>query len=76
MELYYEVSLSAYILLHEVIKELKIYDTFEESRQNGNYKKILQRCNQIIETRYSEVKQKILKLYIETILINENGKVV
>ena len=73
MELHYEVSLSAYILLHEAIKELDIKEPLENSRQNGNIKRILKRCNHIIESRYSSVKQTVLKSYITNILENETG---
>jgi|APLow6443716910_1056828.scaffolds.fasta_scaffold430196_2 hypothetical protein len=68
MELYYETSLSAYILLQEVEKELNIRETPEESRRNGNFKKILMRCNKVIEKRYTNEEQQIkLKTYIENI---------
>ncbi|MFZ1289985.1 MAG: hypothetical protein WAR79_07835 [Melioribacteraceae bacterium] len=68
MELYYETSLSAYILLQEVEKELNFRETPEESRRNGNFKKILMRCNKVIEKRYANEEQQIkLKTYIENI---------
>ncbi len=68
MELSYETSLSAYILLKEVERELNIKETPEESRRNGNFKKILMRCNKIIEKRYHNEEQQIkLKTYIENI---------
>jgi hypothetical protein len=68
MELSYETSLSAYILLQEVERDLNIKETPEESRRNGNFKKILLRCNKIIERRYPNEEQQIkLKTYIENI---------
>lgn len=68
MELYYETSLSAYILLQEVERELNIKETPEESRRNGNFKRILMRCNRVIEKRYPNEEQQIkLKTYIENI---------
>lgn len=68
MKLFYETSLSAYILLQEVEQQLNIKETPEESRQNGNFKRILMRCNKIIEKRYhSEEKQIRLKTYVENI---------
>ena len=72
MELYYETSLSAYILLHEVSKELGIKETPKESRKNGNFKRILIRCNKIIEKRYPKMEQQIkLKTYIENIFVQD-----
>ncbi len=68
MELYYETSLSAYILLQEVKKELDIRETPEESLKNGNYKKIIKRCYKVIEERYPDLKnQERLKHYISNI---------
>jgi hypothetical protein len=72
MELFYETSLSAYILLQEVAKELDIKETPEESRRNGNFKRILLRCNKIIEKRYPNEEQQIkLKTYIENIFYQD-----
>jgi hypothetical protein len=72
MELFYETSLSAYILLQEVVKELNIKETPEESRRNGNFKRILLRCNKVIEKRYPIEEQQIkLKTYIENIFFQD-----
>jgi hypothetical protein len=72
MELFYETSLSAYILLQEVVKELNIKETPEESRRNGNFKRILMRCNKVIEKRYPNEEQQIkLKTYIENIFFQD-----
>ena len=68
MELFYETSLSAYILLQEVARDLNIKEAPEESRRNGNFKRILMRCNKIIEKRYASEEQQIkLKTSIENI---------
>ena len=68
MELFYETSLSAYILLQEVLKEMGIKETPAESKKNGNFKKILFRCNKVIERRYKDDEKQIkLKTYIENI---------
>jgi hypothetical protein len=65
---HYETSLSAYILLQEVIKELNIRDTLEECSRNGKIKRILLRCNRIIAKRYPQKEQQIkLRTYIENI---------
>jgi hypothetical protein len=72
MELFYETSLSAYILVQEVTKELNIKETPEESRRNGNFKRILMRCNKIIERRYPNVEHQIkLKTYIENVFYQD-----
>ena len=72
MELSYETSLSAYILLQEVERELNIKETPEESRRNGNFKIILLRCNKIIEKKYPNEEQQIkLKTYIENIFFQD-----
>ena len=72
MELFYETSLSAYILMQEVVRDLNIKETPEESRRNGNFKKILMRCNKIIEKRYQSEEQQIkLKTYIENIFYQD-----
>ena len=68
MELYYETSLSAYILIQEVIKDLNIKETLEESKKNGNFKRIMRKCEKIVEKRYPHKEQQIkLKTYIENI---------
>lgn len=68
MKLIYETSLSAYILLDEVTRELNIKEAPKESRKNGNIKKIMMNCNKVIEKRYSSVEQQIkLKTHIENI---------
>jgi hypothetical protein len=68
MELYYETSLSAYILLNEITKELNIKENPEESLRNGNFKRILMQCNKVIEKRYNKKEQQIkIKTYIENI---------
>ena len=73
MELYYETSLSAYILLQEVIKDMKIKESLEESRKNGNFKRILLKCNKVIEKRYPQKEQQIkLRTYIENIFSQIN----
>ncbi len=72
MELYYETSLSAYILLQEVERELNIKETPQESRKNGNFKKILKYCDNIIEKRYPNQEHQIkLKTYIENIFYQD-----
>ncbi|MEE9430575.1 MAG: hypothetical protein V3V16_06010 [Melioribacteraceae bacterium] len=68
MELHYETSLSAYILLNEIEKDLGIKETPEESRKNGNFKRILKYCNRVIEKRYTSQEHQIrLKTYVENI---------
>ena len=73
MELYYETSLSAYILIQEAIKELNIKETLEDSSKNGNFKRILRKCEKTIEQRYPHKEEQIkLKTYIENIFSRIN----
>ncbi len=68
MELYYETSLSAYILIREVSKELNINESPEESKKNGNAQKIIKECYRKIEKRYPEKEdQEKLKKYISNV---------
>jgi len=68
MEFYYETSLSAYILLQEVNKQLDIHESPEESKKNGNDKRIIKKCFKVIEERYPDFKeQEKIKHYIENI---------
>ncbi len=65
METYYTPSISAYILLNEVLDLLKIEETPEKSVRNGNVNKIISSCNKIIEHNYSDGNVKeLLKYYI------------
>ncbi len=65
METYYTPSISAYILLNEVLDLLKIEETPEKSVRNGNVSKIISSCNKIIEHNYSDGNVKeLLKYYI------------
>ncbi|MCP5060958.1 MAG: hypothetical protein GY936_00640 [Ignavibacteriae bacterium] len=72
MELHYETSLSAYILLKEVETDLNITETPQESRKNGNFRRILKYSNRIIERRYPNQDHQIkLKTYIENIFFQD-----
>jgi len=72
MELNYETSLSAYILLKEVETDLNITETPQESRKNGNFRRILKYSNRIIEKRYPNQEHQIkLKTYIENIFFQD-----
>jgi len=65
MNTYYELSITAYILLQEVTKSLNIFEAPEVSVANGNLSRIIQSCNELIEA--NEPKQKtreLLKYYI------------
>jgi hypothetical protein len=78
MEAYYDASLTASILLQEVMKELKIRHNPCECCKNGLDKKIFRKCKKIIEKEYADKDyQELLKLYISSYFIedsiNENG---
>lgn len=80
MEAFYDASLTASILVQEVMKELKIKFTPSECCKNGLDKQIFKKCKKIIEKEYSDKDyQEVLKLYISSYFvedsIDENGVV-
>lgn len=73
MEAYYDASLTASILVQEVMKELKIKLSPSECCKNGLDKKIFKKCKKIIEKEYADKKyQEVLKLYISSYFIEES----
>lgn len=73
MEAYYDASLTASILLQEVMKELKIGLNPCECCKNGLDKKIFRKCKRIIEKEYADKDyQDLLKLYISSYFIEES----
>jgi hypothetical protein len=65
LETYFEQSISAYKLVQEVSKSLKIDETPETSVFNGNVSKIISKCVQVIDQNYSEKKiRELLKYYV------------
>lgn len=73
MEAYYDASLTASILVQEVMKELKIKLTPGECCQNGLDKKIFRKCKRIIEKEYADkTYQDLLKLYISSYFVEES----
>ncbi len=72
MEAYYDASLTASILLQEVMKELRIKISPGKCCKNGLDKKIFRKCKRIIEKEYNDRKyQELLKLYISSYFIDE-----
>ncbi|MBI1932883.1 MAG: hypothetical protein HYS24_10140 [Ignavibacteriales bacterium] len=73
MEAFYDASLTASILLREVMKELRIKLTPGKCCKNGLDKKIFSRCKRIIEKEYSDKNfQDLLKLYISSYFIDDS----
>lgn len=73
MEAYYDASLTASILVQEVMKELRIKLSPGECCKNGFDKKIFRKCSKIIEKEYSDRDyQELLKLYISSYFIEES----
>ncbi len=65
MDSYYTPSISAYILLNEVLETLQIDEPPIASVKNGNVKRIITSCNKIIDVNYEEGNTKeLLKYYI------------
>ena len=75
METYYDASVTASILLQEVMKEMNIKESPENCCKNGLDKKIFRKCSKIIEREYSNPEyQELLKLYISSYFIDESTK--
>ncbi|MCB0731504.1 MAG: hypothetical protein KDC88_10760 [Ignavibacteriae bacterium] len=73
MEAYYDASLTASILLQEVMKEMRIKVNPGECCKNGLDKKIFKKCKSVIEKEYSDKDyQDLLKLYISSYFIDES----
>jgi len=73
MEAYYDASLTASILVQEVMKELNIKKSPCECCEDGLDKKIFKRCKKIIEKEYLDRNyQELLKLYISSYFIEES----
>lgn len=73
MEVYYDASLTASILVQEVMKELKIKKSPTECCKNGLDKKIFKKCKRIIEKEYIDRNyQELLKLYISSYFVEES----
>ena len=72
METHYDASLTASILLQEVMKGMKIRMNPSECCKNGLDKKIFRKCKRIIEKEYADKDyQDLLKLYISSYFIEE-----
>jgi len=73
MEAYYDASLTASILVQEVMKELKVNIPPCKCCQNGLDKKIFKKCKEIIEKEYSDREyQELLKLYISSYFVEDS----
>ena len=80
MEAYYDASITASILVREVMKELKVKHSPSQCCKNGLDKKIFNKCKRIIEKEYADKNfQDVLKLYVSSYFvedsIDENGYV-
>ena len=73
MEAYYDASVTASILLQEVMKEMGIKETPDKCCKNGFDKKIFNKCKRVIEKEYSDQGYRdLLKLYISSYFIDES----
>ena len=73
MEVFYDASITASILVQEVMKELKVKFSPSECCKNGIDKKIFRKCARIIEKEYADKDyQELLKLYISSYFIEES----
>lgn len=65
MESYFEQSISAYKLVNQVTRSMKIDEPPEISVQNGNVEKIILECTRIIEQNYKDKRvRELLKYYV------------
>lgn len=65
LESYFEQSISAYKLINQVTRSMKINEPPEISVQNGNVEKIILECTRIIEENYLNKKvRELLKYYV------------
>jgi len=73
MEAYYDASVTASILLQEVMKDMNIKESPEQCCKIGLDKKIFKQCSRIIEKKFSNPDyQELLKLYISSYFIDES----
>lgn len=74
MEAYFDASLTASILLQEVMKDLRINILPGKCCKNGLDKKIFRKCTRIIEKEYADRDyQELLKLYISSYFIDDSS---
>ena len=65
LESYFEQSISAYKLVNQVTRSMKIDEPPEISVQNGNVEKIILECTRIIEENYQDKRvRELLKYYV------------
>ena len=65
MESYFEQSISAYKLVNQVTRSMRIDELPEMSVQNGNVEKIILECTRIIEENYTDKRvRELLKYYV------------
>jgi hypothetical protein len=65
LESYFEQSISAYKLVNQVTRSMKIDEPPEISVQNGNVEKIILECTRIIEENYQDkTVRELLKYYV------------
>lgn len=75
MEAYYDASVTASILLQEVMKDMNVKEAPGNCYPSGLDKKIFRKCTKIIEKEYSNPDyQELLKLYISSYFIDETFK--
>lgn len=73
MEAFYDASLTASILVQEVMKELNINLTPSQCCKNGLDKKIFKHCKKIIEKKYKDKEyQELLKLYVSSFFVEDS----
>ncbi len=73
MEAFYDASLTASILVQEVMRDLNIRVSPSQCCKNGLDKKIFKQCKRIIEKEYKDKEyQELLKLYVSSFLVEDS----
>ena len=72
MEAYYDASITANILLQQVLQDLKITETIENCVKTGLDKRIFKECKKRIEKKFSDKNyRELLKFFIASYFVDE-----
>ncbi len=73
MEAYYDASITANLLLQQVLQDLKITEPIENCIKTGLDKRIFKECRRRIERKFEDKKfQELLKFFIASYFVDES----
>lgn len=73
MEAYYDASITANLLLQQVLQDLKITEPIDKCVRYGLDKKIFKECRRRIEQKFEDKKyQELLKLFVASYFVDES----